>query len=229
MTKRINIAIDGFSSCGKSTLAKDLAQSLSYKYIDSGAMYRAITLYAWENDLIIEELDAQKLIESLQRIQIDFLVDMDKGTDEILLNNRRVEDEIRKPRISKWVSHVAALPEIRKKLVSIQQGIGKEKGVVMDGRDIGTVVFPEAELKIFVQADLSIRAERRWNELNEKGIDISLSEVKKSLAKRDEIDSNRKTSPLIQAEDAKVLNTTYLSRQEQLDKAFGWYKELIGN
>ena len=229
MLRKINIAIDGFSSCGKSTLAKGLARKLGYKYIDSGSMYRAITLFAINNEIIAEELDKEILIEKLNDIRIDFLVDIDKQTDEVLLNGKRVEEEIRKPHVTKWVSQVASIAEVREKLVSIQQIIGKSKGVVMDGRDIGTVVFPTAELKIFVTAEADIRAERRWLELKEKGIELDISEVKESLIKRDEVDSNREVSPLTRAADSRLLDTTNLSRKEQEAKVLNWFNEVLGN
>ncbi len=229
MSKRINIAIDGYSSCGKSTLAKGLARKLGYKYIDSGSMYRAITLFALENQIIDDQLDKEKLIEKLDDIRIDFLVDIDKQTDEVLLNGKRVEEEIRKPIVTKWVSQVAAITEVREKLVSIQQLIGRTKGVVMDGRDIGTVVFPDAELKIFVTAEADIRARRRWLELREKGIELKIEDVKESLLKRDEVDSNRKVSPLKRAADSKLLDTTKLSKEEQVLEVLNWFKEVLGN
>jgi len=229
VSKRINIAIDGYSSCGKSTLAKGLARKLGYKYIDSGSMYRAITLFALENQIIDDQLDKEKLIEKLDDIRIDFLVDIDKQTDEVLLNGKRVEEEIRKPIVTKWVSQVAAITEVREKLVSIQQLIGRTKGVVMDGRDIGTVVFPDAELKIFVTAEADIRARRRWLELREKGIELKIEDVKESLLKRDEVDSNRKVSPLKRAADSKLLDTTKLSKEEQVLEVLNWFKEVLGN
>jgi len=229
VSKRINIAIDGYSSCGKSTLAKGLARKLGYKYIDSGSMYRAITLFALENQIIDEQLDKERLIEKLDDIRIDFLVDIDKQTDEVLLNGNRVEEEIRKPLVTKWVSQVAAITEVREKLVLIQQIIGKAKGVVMDGRDIGTVVFPDAELKIFVTAEVNVRAKRRWLELKEKSIELEINDVKESLIKRDEVDSNRKVSPLKRAAGSKLLDTTNLSREEQVLKVLNWFKEVLGN
>lgn len=224
MTEKINIAIDGYSSCGKSTLAKALAQKIGFKYIDSGSMYRAITLFALQEKIITNDLDKEALIEKLESVQIDFEIGED-GSNEVVLAGENVENEIRTPAITEWVSQVAAISEVRKKLVAIQKQIGEGKGVVMDGRDIGTVVFPKAELKIFVTAELGIRAERRWTELKEKGIEVSLEDVKENLMKRDMIDSKRIDSPLRQAQDAILLDTSNITRDEQLVFAHGLAQE----
>ena len=229
MEDKINIAIDGYSSCGKSTLAKDLAARLSYKYIDSGAMYRAITLFAIEQKLIDQELHEKELINRLPLIEIDFNVDMETGKGEVILNGESVEGKIRNPGITEWVSDIAAIPEVRTKLVSIQQKIGEDKGVVMDGRDIGTVVFPKAELKVFVTADIEVRSKRRWMELQERGIYVDLESVRKNLEKRDEIDSNRETSPLKRAEGSFLLDTTSLNQAEQLEQVMRWFYKKIRN
>lgn len=225
MNFKIIIAIDGYSSCGKSTLARALAQKVGYKYIDSGAMYRAVTLYALQEKIIDTELDKEALINSLKDVNIDFEVKAD-GRNEVVLAGNNVEWKIRTPSITEWVSPVAAISEVRTKLVAIQRKIAEEKGVVMDGRDIGTVVFPNAELKIFVNADLEIRANRRWQELLEKSIKVSLDDVKENLLRRDMIDSRRSDSPLRQAKDAILLDTSHLSREEQLEKVYSWFMEI---
>lgn len=212
----MTIAIDGHSSCGKSTLAKDLAKELNLVYIDTGAMYRGVTLYAWENGWITEKgLNKELLLASLNKIELTFQRNANDSV-ELLLNGRNVESEIREMRIANWVSEVAALPEVRKKLVRDQRKLGEEGGVVLDGRDIGSVVFPHAELKIFLTASPEVRAKRRFDELTEKGYEVSLEEVEKNLAHRDEIDSNREDSPLIQTEDAVLLDNSRLNRKEQV-------------
>jgi cytidylate kinase len=213
MKEPIIIAIDGYSSCGKSTLAKDLANKLHYKYIDSGAMYRAVALYCQRNNISIQNKDEVEAI--LNDIEIDFI--NESGSNHTLLNGENVEAQIRSMEISKIVSEVAIIPEVRKKLVKIQHLLGKTKGIVMDGRDITTVVFPQAELKIFVTAKIDTRTERRYNELINNGKNPDRQEVKKNLIHRDHIDSTRDHSPLRQAEDAYVLDNSYLSREEQLE------------
>jgi cytidylate kinase len=213
MKEPIIIAIDGYSSCGKSTLAKDLANKLEYKYIDSGAMYRAVALYCRRNGIGIN--DSAKVVEALQDIEIDFI--NHDGSNHTILNGEDVETLIRSMEISMIVSEVAIIPEVRNKLVKIQHMLGQAKGIVMDGRDITTVVFPQAELKIFVTAQIDTRTERRYKELVTKGKNPDRQEVKKNLIHRDHIDSTRKHSPLRQAEDAYILDNTYLSREEQLD------------
>ena len=224
-TPKINIAIDGYSSCGKSTLAKELAQQLDYVFIDSGAMYRAVTLFALQNGIVNGELDENKLISRLAEIEIRFEFNTSSGASNVLLNGENVETEIRKMQVSDYVSPVAAVKEVRLKLVELQQKMGINKGVVMDGRDIGTVVFPNAELKIFMTANNEIRAKRRFEELQSKGEKPSLERVKANLEKRDFIDSNRKADPLRQASDARVLNNSDLSREQQLNLVLKWIEE----
>jgi|TARA_B110000879_G_scaffold209530_1_gene297507 cytidylate kinase len=224
-TPKINIAIDGYSSCGKSTLAKELAQQLNYVFIDSGAMYRAVTLFALQNGIVNGELDENKLISRLAEIEIRFEFNTSSGASNVLLNGENVETEIRKMQVSDYVSPVAAVKEVRLKLVELQQKMGINKGVVMDGRDIGTVVFPNAELKIFMTANNEIRAKRRFEELQSKGEKPSLERVKANLEKRDFIDSNRKADPLRQASDARVLNNSDLSREQQLNLVLKWIEE----
>jgi cytidylate kinase len=224
-TPKINIAIDGYSSCGKSTLAKELAQQLDYVFIDSGAMYRAVTLFALQNGIVNGELDENKLISRLAEIEIRFEFNTSSGASDVLLNGKNIETEIRKMQVSDYVSPVAAVKEVRLKLVELQQNMGINKGVVMDGRDIGTVVFPNAELKIFMTANNEIRAKRRFEELQSKGEKPSLERVKANLEKRDFIDSNRKADPLRQASDARVLNNSDLSREQQLSLVLKWIEE----
>jgi cytidylate kinase len=224
-TPKINIAMDGYSSCGKSTLAKELAQQLDYVFIDSGAMYRAVTLFALQNGIVNGELDENKLISRLAEIEIRFEFNTSSGASDVLLNGKNIETEIRKMQVSDYVSPVAAVKEVRLKLVELQQNMGINKGVVMDGRDIGTVVFPNAELKIFMTANNEIRAKRRFEELQSKGEKPSLERVKANLEKRDFIDSNRKADPLRQASDARVLNNSDLSREQQLSLVLKWIEE----
>ncbi len=221
--KKINIAIDGYSSCGKSTLAKNLARELDYKYIDSGAMYRAVTLFLLQKNVdITNHEDVEK---QLQDINIYF--EYKNGTPITYLNGVNVEHEIRKMHVASHVSHVAVISAVRKKLVSQQQFLGKNRGVVMDGRDISTVVFPDAELKIFVTAEIDIRADRRFNELKAKGIEGNLEDIRSNLRDRDYIDSTREDSPLTQTEDAILLDNSNLDRESQLHKALEWAKERI--
>lgn len=224
-TPKINIAIDGYSSCGKSTLAKELAQELDYVFIDSGAMYRAVTLFALQNGIANGELDENELISRLAEIEIRFEFNTSSGASDVFLNGDNVESEVRKMQVSDYVSPVAAVKEVRLKLVELQQKMGINKGVVMDGRDIGTVVFPNAELKIFMTANNEIRAKRRFEELQSKGEKPSLERVKANLEKRDFIDTNRKADPLRQASDARVLNNSDLSREEQLSLVLKWIEE----
>ncbi len=219
----IIIAIDGFSGCGKSTLAKDLAISLSYIHIDSGSLYRAITLeFVREN---IDISDASEIEKALSSIDLHLkLVD---GLSVPVLHGLNVSEELKTPKVVEQVSEVAALPQVREFLIEKQRFFGKNKAVIMDGRDIGTVIFPNAELKIFVSADLDVRAKRRVLELNERGIDISIHDVKSNLEKRDTIDSSRKTSPLKKAHDAIELDTSYLSREEQLATALKYVDQIV--
>ena len=220
--KKITIAIDGYSSCGKSTMAKDLAREVGYIYIDSGAMYRAVTLYCLENQLFTEEgIDTTKLEAALPDIHISFQLNPDTQRPMTFLNGENVEDRIRTMEVSSHVSPVAALPFVREALVKQQQDMGKEKGIVMDGRDIGTAVFPEAELKIFVVASAEIRAQRRYDELKAKGQEASYDEILSNVKERDYIDQNREVSPLRQADDAILLDNSNLTIGEQKQ----WLKE----
>lgn len=212
--KKINIAIDGFSSCGKSTLARQLAKKLNYLYIDSGAMYRAITLYFLRNHT--NWTDPAEVVEALLNISLQFKPNDNTGDSEIYLNDENVEYVIRDLVIAEKVSEVAAIKEVREFAVNQQQEMGKAKGVVMDGRDIGTTVFPDAELKIFMTADIAVRVERRFKELYAKNPNITIEEVKANLEMRDYIDSNRAFSPLRKAEDALVVDNTHLTPNEQL-------------
>ena len=220
--KKITIAIDGYSSCGKSTMAKDLAREVGYIYIDSGAMYRAVTLYCLENQLFTEEgIDTTKLEAALPDIHISFQLNPDTQRPMTFLNGENVEDRIRTMEVSSHVSPVAALPFVREALVKQQQDMGKEKGIVMDGRDIGTAVVPEAELKIFVVASAEIRAQRRYDELKAKGQEASYDEILANVKERDYIDQNREVSPLRQADDAILLDNSNLTIGEQKQ----WLKE----
>ncbi len=226
--KSIVIAIDGHSSTGKSTVAKKLAKELEYKYVDTGAMYRAVTLYAMRNNWLQDgEVDESKLIDNLSSIEINFEYNPEAGTNDVILNGENVENKIRAMEVSEHVSSVAKIDQVRKKLVQIQKQLGEEKGIVMDGRDIGSVVFPEAELKIFMTASADIRAQRRYNELKEKGEDITLKEVLKNVKHRDDIDSSRENSPLIQSEDAVKIDNSELSQEEQFEAILNLAKERI--
>ncbi|AYN03347.1 MULTISPECIES: (d)CMP kinase [unclassified Flavobacterium] len=214
--KKITIAIDGFSSTGKSTLAKELAKELQYVYVDTGAMYRAVALYAMQNEYInATSFDKEKLIASLPSIQLVFKYNAELGFGEMFLNGENVEKEIRTIEVSSFVSKVAEVSQVRSKLVEQQQEMGKNKGIVMDGRDIGTVVFPDAELKIFMTASAETRAQRRFDELQEKGDNVSYEEVLKNVVERDYIDSHREDSPLIIADDAIEIDNSYLNKEEQ--------------
>ena len=222
--QKIIVALDGHSSCGKSTYAKLIAAELGYSYIDTGAMYRAVTLHAMDAGLF-DKSDAppEKDIEALlQFIELDLKHNPGKRRTEIWLNGRMVEDLIRSMEVSNHVSYIAAIPAVRRKMVEYQRMLGERKGVVMDGRDIGTVVFPDAELKIFLTASLEVRAERRYKELIEKGMEVDFEQVKANLAKRDHIDSNRKDSPLKQAEDALLLDNSHMTLDEQMI----WFREV---
>jgi cytidylate kinase len=225
--KRITIAIDGFSSCGKSTMAKQLAQKIGYIYIDSGAMYRAVTLLALQNGLFAEDgtIDEVKLAELLKKSKIGFKLNKATSLPETYLNKENVEKEIRTMEVSSHVSPIAVIPFVRTAMVKIQQDLGKKKGIVMDGRDIGTTVFPDAEMKVFVTATPEIRAQRRYDELKQKGEETDFDEVLKNVKERDYIDSHREVSPLRQAEDAVVLDNSQMTREEQLEWLLQLYKE----
>lgn len=214
--KKITIAIDGFSSTGKSTLAKQLAKHLGYVYVDTGAMYRAVALFAMQKGYIsASNFDKQALINELQNIKLHFEFNADLGFAEMFLNYINVEKEIRTIEVSSFVSKVAEVSEVRAKLVEQQKEMGKNKAIVMDGRDIGTVVFPEAELKIFMTASAETRAQRRFDELQAKGDNVSFEEVLKNVQERDYIDTHRDDSPLVIADDAIEIDNSYLSREEQ--------------
>lgn len=223
MRHKIIIAIDGYSSCGKSTLAKELAAKLGYQYIDSGAMYRAITLYMLRNNVDIKETG--EVMDALANIHLNFHVNETTHKSEIFLNDENVEHQIRDMIVAEKVSDVAAIREVRAFATAQQKKLGKKKGIVMDGRDIGTTVFPDAELKIFMTADPAVRVKRRFEELYEVNPSITLEEVKHNLELRDYIDSNRDVSPLRQADDAIVLDNSSLTREEQLEKVLGWVRE----
>lgn len=216
--KKLIIAIDGHSSCGKSTVAKDLAKKIGYLYIDSGAMYRVITLFAMRKHLIVnDQVDERKLADLIDQAHISFQYNTDKQRHETYLNNELVEDDIRRMDVSNQVSLIAKIKFIREKMVAFQRELSKEGGVIMDGRDIGTVVFPDADLKIFMTADVEIRAIRRYKELKVKEENISLDEIRENVKKRDFIDENRDESPLRKADDAIVLNNSNLTPEEQLN------------
>lgn len=223
--KKIIITIDGWSSCGKSTLAKQLAKELGYTYVDSGAMYRAITLYFLRNH--IDWTDVEQVNQALSEISLEFIYNPKNEKSEIYLNGENVEYVIRDLVIAEKVSDVAAIKEVREYAVAQQQRMGKKRGIVMDGRDIGTVVFPDAELKIFMTADNAVRVERRFQELYEKNPNVTLEEVRANLEMRDYIDSHRDVSPLKKAEDAVLLDNTTISEKEQLSKALKWVHKLI--
>ena len=215
--KKIIVAIDGHSSCGKSTMAKDLAREVGYIYVDTGAMYRAVTLFAMRNNMFDAEgnINTERLEQLLPEVKISFKLDPETSRPMTCLNGEVVEQEIRSLEVSQHVSPIAALPFVRAKLVEQQQAMGREKGIVMDGRDIGTVVFPEAELKIFVTASAEIRAQRRFKELQAKGMPADFDDILKNVEERDYIDSHRATSPLRQADDALVLDNSHLTIEEQ--------------
>ncbi len=226
--KKIIIAIDGHSSCGKSTMAKQLAQQLGYIYIDTGAMYRVVTLVALRNGWITEKVpEKAKVIKGLKDIHISFKWDEKQGKNTTFLNGENVEDEIRRLEVSDNVSPISTIAEVREEMVKQQRENGINKGIVMDGRDIGTVVFPNAELKIFMTASPEVRAQRRYLELQEKGLDVSFEEVLANVEGRDKIDSSRAASPLKQADDALVLDNSNLSREEQLKWTINKVKEIV--
>lgn len=217
---RITIAIDGFSSCGKSTLAKHLAQHLGYAYIDSGAMYRAVALFAMQSGLVADgKLDLDGLLRALDGIDIRFQHDPMTGKSATYLNGRNVEQEIRSMEVSNQVTLVSPVPEVRAKLVKLQQALGREKGVVMDGRDIGTVVFPDAEVKLYMTARPEVRAQRRFHELRLKGSDVSLADVEANIRQRDLDDTTRKADPLTKAPDAVEIDNSDITAEEQFQRA----------
>jgi CMP/dCMP kinase len=224
LSSKLIIAVDGHSSCGKSTFAKAIAEKLGYLYVDSGAMYRAITLFCMEKNLIVgEKVDQEGLKKLLPAISIEFKPSLMDGKQEIWLNGSNVEEAIRRPSVSEKVSIISKIREVRQQMVKLQRNIGRNKGIVMDGRDIGTVVFPEADIKIFMTASLEVRTERRYKELIAKGIRVSKEEVMNNLDTRDRIDSSREESPLRQAPDAYLLDNSYMNPGEQMV----WFQKLI--
>ena len=225
MSKKIIIAIDGWSSCGKSTLAKELAKELGYLYVDSGAMYRAITLYFLRNH--VDWTDKNEVKNALEEISLEFIYNEKSQQSEMHLNGENVEYVIRDFVVAEKVSDVAAIKEVRKFAVDQQQLMGKKKGIIMDGRDIGTVVFPKAELKIFLTADNAVRVERRFKELFEKNPNITIEEIKANLEMRDYIDSNREESPLRKADDAILVDNTNLTAKETIQKVAKLAKQII--
>ncbi|MBM3412199.1 MAG: (d)CMP kinase [Bacteroidetes bacterium] len=224
--KKIIITLDGWSGCGKSTLAKAMAKALGYVFVDSGAMYRAITLYFIRNQVDIA--DSVAIEKALAQIQLQFIFDSAKGSSDILMNGENVEDLIREMDVASRVSEVAAIARVRQFAVQQQQRLGEKKGIVMDGRDIGTVVFPQAELKIFMTADKEIRVQRRLKEFKEKNSALTAEMIRQNLEQRDYLDSNRAESPLRQAKDARVLDNSSLSPEQQLTLAMDWVREIIG-
>lgn len=226
--KKIIIAIDGFSSSGKSTMAKVLAREIGYRYVDTGAMYRAVTLYAMEHGLIASDgtVDASALVDALPEIKISFALNPD-GSQHTLLNGRDVEQRIRRMDVSSNVSAVASIPQVRRALVAMQQAYGLEKGIVMDGRDIGTTVFPDAELKIFMNASAETRAQRRLRELIEKGQQVTFEEVLANVVKRDHMDQTRQESPLRRANDAIDLDNSRMTKDQQNAWLLARYREAI--
>ena len=230
MSKKITIAIDGYSSTGKSTIAKQLAKVMGYVYVDSGAMYRAMTLFAMNKNWISEgHLDKEKLLTSLDSVSLSFELNPTIGHAEIFLNGVNVENQIRTIQVSNLVSKIAAISQVRKKMVTIQKKIGKDKGVVMDGRDIGTVVFPDAELKLFMTSSAEIRAQRRYDELIAGGQKVSFEEVFNNVVERDRIDTSRADSPLIKAEDAIEIDNSHLTKEEQFKKVLQLSRRRLGN
>ena len=225
--KKITIAVDGYSSCGKSTMAKQLAKATGYIYVDSGAMYRAVTLAALRHQLFSDSgiVDESGLKKLLQDMSISFKLNKITGLPETFLNGENVENAIRTMDVSSRVSPIAVLPFVRATLVDQQQRMGKEKGIIMDGRDIGTTVFPDAEMKVFVTASPEIRARRRFDELRAKGQEVSYEEILDNVKQRDYIDSHREVSPLRQAEDAVVLDNSHLTREEQLEWLLSLFRE----
>lgn len=225
--KKITIAIDGYSSTGKSTLAKRLAKALNYIYVDTGAMYRAVALFALDHGFVDGEDNIPELIAHLPEMELKFVPNPDSGKSDMYLNGQNVEEEIRTMRVSGQVSKVAAIGEVRAKLVEMQQQMGKDKGIVMDGRDIGTVVFPDAELKLFMTASPEIRATRRYKELLDKGEQVTFEEVLKNVQERDRIDSTRSISPLQKAKDAIEFDNSDMGLEEQFERIYDFSQRVI--
>ncbi len=229
-TPKITIAIDGYSSTGKSTVAKQIAKALGYVYVDTGAMYRAVTYYALQNGFFDQDkLNREKLIESIQHIHLKFIFNDEKGFGEMYLNGLNIENEIRSMYVSNRVSEVATIKNVREYLVKIQREMGKDKGVIMDGRDIGSVVFPDAELKIFLTADAKIRTDRRWLELKEKGENPNWDAIYQNVIERDQIDSSRKESPLTQTSDAIAIDVSHIDKEQQFQMLYDLATERIQN
>ncbi|GAB6975328.1 (d)CMP kinase [Prevotella falsenii] len=228
--KKITIAIDGFSSCGKSTMAKDLARELGYVYVDTGAMYRCVTLYALRHGLFHADgsINLPRLEAEIPNINISFKLNKETGRPDTYLNNENVESEIRTMEVSSHVSPIAAVPFVRAALVAQQQKMGEDKGIVMDGRDVGTVVFPNAELKIFVTASPEVRAQRRYDELKAKGMEADFEEILENVKQRDYIDSHREVSPMRKADDAIELDNSHISIAEQKQWLIEQYKRVCG-
>ena len=227
--RKITIAIDGFSSCGKSTMAKDLAREIGYIYIDSGAMYRAVTLYCIENGLLCNgQIDVEKLRNEIDNIHITFRPNEKTNRPDTYLNGTNVENKIRTMEVSAHVSPVAALDFVREAMVRQQQEMGRQKGIVMDGRDIGTTVFPDAELKIFVTASPEIRAQRRYDELKAKGQDVDFDDILENVKQRDYIDQNREVSPLRKADDALLLDNSHLTIEQQKEWLAEQFERIAG-
>lgn len=228
--RKITIAIDGYSSCGKSTMAKDLAREIGYIYVDTGAMYRSVTLFAMRNNLFNEDgsIKTDELKSRMNEINISFKLNSETGRPDTYLNGELVEKEIRSMDVSARVSKIAALPFVREALVAQQQAMGKEKGIIMDGRDIGTVVFPDAELKIFVTASAEVRAQRRYDELKANGMPADFDDILKNVKERDYIDSHRETSPLRKADDALELDNSHMTIEEQKAWLMARYQEKAG-
>lgn len=228
--RKITIAIDGYSSCGKSTMAKDLAREIGYIYVDTGAMYRSVTLFAMRNNLFNEDgsIKTDELKSRMNEINISFKLNSETGRPDTYLNGELVEKDIRSMDVSARVSKIAALPFVREALVAQQQAMGKEKGIIMDGRDIGTVVFPDAELKIFVTASAEVRAQRRYDELKAKGMPADFDDILKNVKERDYIDSHRETSPLRKADDALELDNSHMTIDEQKAWLMARYQEKAG-
>ncbi len=225
--KKITIAIDGYSSCGKSTLAKGIAKKFNYIYVDTGAMYRGVTLFCLQTNVIRNKtFNEREVVNALEKIHLEFAENKLSGISELFLNGKNIEKEIREMNVSECVSPVSAISEVRKKMIRIQREIGKNKGVVMDGRDIGTNVFPDAELKIFMTADPLVRANGRWEELKLKKINGSLEDVIKNISERDYADTHRKYNPLQKADDAIILDNTKMTPDEQLEFAVQIAKKL---
>lgn len=230
MQKKITIAIDGFSSCGKSTLAKAMAKELGYVFIDTGAMYRAVSLFALRNNFIVnKEIDVYSLVKNLSQIALHFELNPNTNLPEIVLNGENVEKEIRSIEVSSFVSRIAEIREVRSKLIQEQQKMGASGGVVMDGRDVGSVVLPNAELKLFITCDPLVRAQRRFQEMKQSNSSITLKEIQQNLEERDYIDTHRALDPLIQVEDAVLIDNTHLTPAEQLKIALELVQERLAN